>query len=126
MPLLLHVVFAASDVNRGGAVGTRDAVSGVKIEPEVAHLQGHQFRHSEAADRGQSHQKSIAIVPQAGGPEAKQEHDEAAVDRETERRGPAEERREAACPSREIPESVDGGVKSRYPVPVLDRCPNGG
>jgi hypothetical protein len=69
-------------------VETRDAVSGVKIEPEVAHLQGHQFRHSEAADRGQSHQKSIAIVPQAGGPEAKQEHDEAAVDRETERRGP--------------------------------------
>ncbi len=70
---------------------TRDAVSGVKNEPEVTHLQGHQFRHSEATDRGQSYHESIAIVSQAGGPEAEQEHDEAAVDRETERRWPAEE-----------------------------------
>jgi microcystin degradation protein MlrC len=43
MSLSLDVVFAAADVNRCGAVKTGDAVASVKVEPEVAHLQGHQF-----------------------------------------------------------------------------------
>jgi hypothetical protein len=43
VPLSLDVVFAAADVNCCGAVKTRDAVASVEVEPEVAHLQGHQF-----------------------------------------------------------------------------------
>jgi hypothetical protein len=62
-------------VDRGGAVKAGNAVSSVEIEPEVAHLQGHQFRHPEAADGDQRYHESVAIVPQAGGPEAEQEND---------------------------------------------------
>jgi hypothetical protein len=43
VPLSLDVVFAAADVNCCGAVKTRNAVASVEVEPEVAHLQGHQF-----------------------------------------------------------------------------------
>jgi hypothetical protein len=43
VPLPLDVIFAAADVNRCGAVEAWDAVASVKVEPEVTHLQGHQF-----------------------------------------------------------------------------------
>ena len=43
VPLPLNVVFAAADVNRCGAMKARNAVASVKVEPKVAHLQGHQF-----------------------------------------------------------------------------------
>jgi hypothetical protein len=43
MSLAFAVVLAASDVYSGGPVEAGDAVPGVEVEPEVTHLQGHQF-----------------------------------------------------------------------------------
>jgi hypothetical protein len=43
VPLSLDVILTAADVNRCGAMEARNAVAGMEVEPEVTHLQGHQF-----------------------------------------------------------------------------------
>ena len=45
VPLAFYVVFSPANVDGGGAVEARDAVPGVEVEPEVAHLQRRQFCH---------------------------------------------------------------------------------
>ena len=58
----LAVVLSARHVDSCRATKARDAVAGVEIEPEVADLEGDQFRDSEAADGGQSHHEAVPVV----------------------------------------------------------------
>ncbi len=57
----------------GGAPKAWDAVTGVKIEPDVtvADLKQGHLGYTEAANGGQGNQEPIPVVPEAGGAEAK-------------------------------------------------------
>jgi hypothetical protein len=64
------VVFAAGDVNGGGPAEAGNAVSSVKVEPEVAKLEGDEFAHAQATDGGEGHHEAVPIVAGENGPPA--------------------------------------------------------
>ena len=79
MPLPFAIVFAASDVHRCRAFVAWDAVARVKIEPDVADLQGRDLGHAKTADGGQSYHEAVPVVAQPGRAETEEGCNQAAV-----------------------------------------------
>jgi hypothetical protein len=79
MPFPFAIVFAASDVHRCCAFVAWDAVARVKIEPDVAYLQGSDLGHAKTADGGQSYHEAVPVVAQPGRAETEEGCDQAAV-----------------------------------------------
>jgi hypothetical protein len=71
MPFTFDVVLTPADVNSCGAFKAGDAITGVKIEPDVTDLQGREFGYAEAADGRQRDHEPVAVVPEARWPEPK-------------------------------------------------------
>jgi hypothetical protein len=124
--LAFTVIFAPSNVNSQGSQESRDAVTSVKVEPEVTDLKGEEFGDSEAADGRKGNHEPIPVVPDGETPKAKHGSYKEAVHREKEGGGAADQARQTAGPCGELPEAVDWGCEARDPVSVLYSRPDGG
>jgi hypothetical protein len=107
MTFALTVVLPACNVHSCSAPETSYAVASVKIEPQIAHLEGCQFGNPEAADSGKGHHETIPVVPEERRPHAQEAGDDAAVDREQKRCRTADQGGKAPSPGRKLPEACD-------------------
>jgi hypothetical protein len=56
------VVLAPADVDSCRPVEAGDSITGVKVEPEVADLEGHELGDAETADSCKSDHEPVSIV----------------------------------------------------------------
>jgi hypothetical protein len=87
MPLPFAVVFATSDVYRGGALVAGDAIASVEVKPDVAYLQGRELGDAETTDGGQSNHEAISVVAHPEGAKSEEGSDQAAMYGEEQGRG---------------------------------------
>ena len=82
MAFAFAVIFAAANMDRGRAVEARDSVTCVKVEPEVADLEGCHFCNAQAADGSEGDEEPVAVIPEAIRAEAEHSGDQGAVNGE--------------------------------------------
>ena len=96
----------------------------MKVEPQIADLEGYQFCNPEAAYCCEGNHEAVAVVSDAVRSHAKHCCNQDAVYRKQEDRGFPNEGSEASGPGRELPEARYRGEEPSGPVPILDSRPD--
>ncbi len=74
------IIVAPTHVDSCCPADARNAITSVKVKPEVADLEGHKFSDAETADGREGDHKSVTVVTHMGRPHPEHGGDEDAVD----------------------------------------------